>query len=531
MRRNPSALVARLSFLGCFVVVAATASFGQQLPLRWQYAPPAGSTFGDWTGRVREIGDVTGDGIPEIAFLMRDGVGLTFASRWQVVSGADGASFGVRATRYGGPVTGVFETVGDLDGDGLAEQVLVDRGASSPGGPIEPPSVHLVGGTGAIQWSTPVTTDPLATLDGGDVARLGDLDGDGVDELAVLLRSAFAFPSPGIAGDMPTRIVVLSGATGVLLHELIDDLRIVDAIAAVGDTDGDGVGDLGIVAPRSPFNGPITGGAAILSGATFQYLRFWNGTLNFERFGSGIAPAGDRDGDGLADVWISSQGTDSVTAYSGASGAAIETYPLLASADERGIQDGPALDWNGDGVPDHRFGLPIEGGKEIRSGVDFSLLANFFFTQVATRDTNGDGLPERATSALPGGPAASLETHMGAEAYGAGSAALGLSWSPVASQPRLGRVRVTGGSAFGSLLVAGSLAPADTIIAGTSLPLLIDPAQLFLQTTAVLDAFGELEVLVSLRQPAIAGSVLNYQVAELSPNLATSNGLQLQFAF
>jgi hypothetical protein len=155
---------------------------------------------------------------------------------------------------------------------------------------------------------------PALTIDGkaaggmlGAAVDSGfDFDFDGVDD--VLLGApgsdvAAPLPTPGgVAGSVAVHsgssgqsILVVHGAEGELFGR---------AVAAVGDTDGDGLVEFAVGAPRrnSPFD--VGAGAVIVYSANGaeRWVRF--GAAPLELFGFALASAGDQNLDGRPDVLI-----------------------------------------------------------------------------------------------------------------------------------------------------------------------------------------------------------------------------------
>jgi hypothetical protein len=135
------------------------------------------------------------------------------------------------------------------------------------------------------------------------VAATADLDRDGRTDLAV----GAPFETNG-AGQRVGGAWLLSSASGKELHHWqgADPLsNFGDVVAAVGDIDGDGKGDVAVAAPRTndhSRSGP--GEVHVYSGATGKELRHWSGRQPGELFGRIVATAGDLDGDGTDDVAI-----------------------------------------------------------------------------------------------------------------------------------------------------------------------------------------------------------------------------------
>lgn len=136
------------------------------------------------------------------------------------------------------------------------------------------------------------------------VANMGDLDGDGHDDLALGVYNSTFNPS----GD--GSVVLLSGATGRELDVIHGgELRgqFGRQVANVGDVDKDGVPDLCVGAPASPAIGTSTGPGMVFvySGKTRKLLlTIKNPTGAARGFGLAIDAIGDVDKDGYADFVV-----------------------------------------------------------------------------------------------------------------------------------------------------------------------------------------------------------------------------------
>jgi hypothetical protein len=266
---------------------------------------------------------------------------------------------------------------------------------------------------------------------GWAVAEIADLDGDGV--LDAIIGEPFA-PVIDENGDtrFPGRAEVRSGRTGALLLDLIGvpDHGLGYAIADAGDVNADGVHDvlssgpygggmaqvysgidgsvlLTIAPPVSPsafgtacacagdinhdghddvMIGGLSGGGGrgqvyVFSGADGSLMRTYDEDLPGSLYGSGVANAGDLDGDGEDDHVFGAHGISKVFAYSGATGALlfeIASPSLNAGAFGQFFVDG-LNDTNLDGVRDiyvgdYADGLNGEGKAFVFSGVDGSML-------------------------------------------------------------------------------------------------------------------------------------------------------------
>ncbi len=181
---------------------------------------------------------------------------------------------------------GVRVATGDFNGDGVNDLVV----GTGPGAPT---NVSIIDGKtdGIIVSFAPF--EPSFT--GGVFVAAGDLTGDGVPELVV---------TPDQGGGPRVR-VFRSGNTGDVLADFlgIADLRFRGgARPAIGDVNGDGIGDLGVAAGFG--GGPRV---AVFNGLTLlgnNPVRLFNDFFAFEStLRNGVFLAlGDLDGDGKAEV-------------------------------------------------------------------------------------------------------------------------------------------------------------------------------------------------------------------------------------
>ncbi|MEZ4392952.1 MAG: FG-GAP-like repeat-containing protein [Polyangiales bacterium] len=155
---------------------------------------------------------------------------------------------------------------------------------------------------------------------GWAIAPAGDLDGDGLPEVAYSVMT-----SPNENGE----VVLIRGdrsgnqLTMTVLSTGADDLTYGAAIAGLGDVDGDGFGDFAVARP-SYFNNQ-DGTVFVYSGAAGG-LRGWDGTgralpsttlrgasTQDNGFGRSLAGVGDLDGDGYADLVVGAPPRGTVT--------------------------------------------------------------------------------------------------------------------------------------------------------------------------------------------------------------------------
>ncbi len=251
---------------------------------------------------VAGAGDVDGDGVPDLiaGVPFRDPNGRTDAGSARVFSGATGLQLLVfrgqaASDNLGRAVAGA----GDVDGDGLAD-LIVAAPFADPGGLKDAGSAFVLSGAGGsliFQFDGQGAHDEF----GFSVAPAGDVDGDGVPDLAAgaPLADSNGKTDSGAA-------FVFSGATGAQVLRF-NGLHGGDAlgrsVAGTGDADGDGVPDLAAGAPFAAPGGRSNAGSAFLvSGATGGMVLQIDGQAASDFLGTAVSGAGDADGDGLGDL-------------------------------------------------------------------------------------------------------------------------------------------------------------------------------------------------------------------------------------
>lgn len=314
---------------------------GRDTSVLWQVE---GAQPADLLGRaVADIGDQNGDGTPDLAVgVPRDDTTGTNAGALWILSGKDGA---LLDARYGSLAQQQFGRnvvgLGDVDGDGT-EDLVVSTGNSE---------VTLFSGATLApldSWSG----NPLAYL-GLALAGLGDVDGDGVRDILIGSGGGFA--------------VVRSGATGAFVrsHQGLPVDFYGTVLAAAGDLDADGRDDYLISAPLASdqqAGTPAIGRAYAYSGRDGALLYEFEGSYN-QNLGSALVGLDDVDRDGHADFAITSypdsgglSNAGLVSVYSGASGALLWSLEGSSSDEQLGKSLASGADFDGDGVGDLLIG-------------------------------------------------------------------------------------------------------------------------------------------------------------------------------
>ena len=209
---------------------------------------------------------------------------------------------------------------GDVDGDGL-DDVLV--GGTSYDLP-EPSagrtwlvlgSTLAAGGPSALADAHATFTGVLFNDGSGSALGAGDVDGDGLPELAIGGRSSQLWLVQGqdaAAGGIHS----LADAWVTFVPEHVDD-SLGSAVAFVPDLDGDGRSELLLGAQGNDEGGNIAGKAYLVLGATLTAGVFdvtgsdlaAIGEFGLTQCGATVA-TGDLDGDGLPDLVVGSKSHD-----------------------------------------------------------------------------------------------------------------------------------------------------------------------------------------------------------------------------
>lgn len=232
--------------------------------------------------------DLDGDGVPDF-------VASAHAKRVEVFSGADGAPLlGIQGPAQSG-FGEALDFAGDTDGDGVDDIIV--------GAPRDPTAGFDYGSARIYSGATgALLREFLGTMSnaeyGAAVAGLGDIDGDGLSDVAI------SAPDDNTAANRAGAVRVYSGASGALLFarfgaDAID--RYGFALDGPGDVDLDGVPDLLIGAPFINVAGGGSGALHLVSGATRELILTQHDAPG-DRLGFSVAGIGDANGDGVPDL-------------------------------------------------------------------------------------------------------------------------------------------------------------------------------------------------------------------------------------
>jgi hypothetical protein len=345
-------------------------------PLRTHFGTVSAERFG---GDVAGGMDVDLDGVNDYLVGARNAVvnGVAVGSVF-CYSGATGAELmridGAGSYEYFGAAV---DFAGDVDGDGYPD-ILVGSAEANGGAGF----ASVYSGATGVQLLQVVGNG--AEQLGGDVAGIGDVDGDGFADLLVGAPNA-----NGVGAAY-----VFSGFSGALLHQFdgAAGTTMGFGLANAGDVDGDGVDELLVGAPGA--TSADTGFARLYNSSTGALVREFATGVAGDAFGRSGAGLGDLDGDGCAEFVIGAHKADSAGGKVGAGSAYLYTFDPIFFTDvtEMGAVAGGQVDCQFD-FPDTEAGmnyailLSYSGiGPTNYSGIDIPLTQDPMFDRTVNAD-------------------------------------------------------------------------------------------------------------------------------------------------
>ena len=309
------------------------------------FTPAGAEGFVEFGFAVTGLGDVTGDGRPDVGI----SAPIHHLRSWGEVyafSGADAAQlWRTREPPYPDerqaiPSFGRYiASIADLDGDGRRDLIV-----AAPLHDIDPDPddfqlagrTHVLSGDDGALLRIDENPPPVGSSDffGGRVAPVGDQDGDGHEDYG--------------AGDRGENVVqILSGDDGSVIRPIpvgADEAEAgLFALADAGDRDGDALDDIWIGAP-------LTGKVILVAGSTGATLAEAVGMGSIAGgFGHDISATGDLDGDGAPDLVAGEPAAAGPTGETGSGAAHVVAYipnrPPVADAgtDQTVSADGDCL--------------------------------------------------------------------------------------------------------------------------------------------------------------------------------------------
>lgn len=359
-----------------------------------------GDQFGS---AVADLGDLEADGVRDLSVgaPFDDDDGNDKGAIWNLFMDTDGRvdmhqKVSNNTGGFGGDLNvddwfgSAVSGIGDLNGDGTLDAVVGAPGGDE-GGPQRGETwvMFLTAGGRAQQWQR--IADGVGGFDGdlddedrfgSAVADIGDVNGDGVTDLAV------GTPNDDDGSDNAGAIWILmmnsngrvgsrqkiSQTAGRLDGSLGADDNFGAALTGIGDLDGDGIPDLAVGAPGGDDGGPDRGEVWILfldvEGKVRDKERIADGGGGFDgdlndddRFGSAVADIGDMNNDGIRDLAVGAPNDDDGSDNAGA------IWILLMDVDGR-VDGGQKISKNAGGFngnidADDHFGTAITGIEDL----------------------------------------------------------------------------------------------------------------------------------------------------------------------
>ncbi len=341
---------------------------------------PQPASSGLFGACVAGAGDVDTDGFADVVVgAPYEYVGAPLAGRAYIFSGQTGSVLHALESPnaedggcFGFPVS----WAGDVNADGN-DDVIVGAHKEDVGYGDVGRAYVFDGYSGSLIRALESPNPEYEGMFGNSVSRVGDVDGDGCDDVIVgALREDAGAPDAG-------RVYLFSGQTGAVLHTFQSPNPGLEGCFGVctsgcEDVNGDGMPDLVVGAWHESGGASGAGRAYILSGAgtLLSTLESPNPEVAGD-FGYSVSSAGDIDGDSVSDVTVGCPLEDGGASnagrayiFSGSTGSLIHTVqsPSPESDGRFGHSVAGVEDLDGDGMPELIMGAYLENGGAANAG-------------------------------------------------------------------------------------------------------------------------------------------------------------------
>ena len=306
-----------------------------------------------WFGAsIADMGDMDGDGVTDLAVGADGTAGATSPGAVYIlfmntngsvknlskISDTQGNFTGTldNSDRFGSAVA----NIGDLDGDSvtdLAVGAFQDDDGDTNRGAVW---ILFMASNGSVNSHYKLNESNINSTSaknislnnsasfGSSVANIGDLDGDGVTDLAVGADGTAGATSPGAVyilfmntNGSVKNLSKISDTQGNFGGTLDDYDAFGTSVANIGDIDGDGVIDLAVGAAGDDDGGSSRGAVWLIfmqsNGSVNSYSKIsdtegsFTGTLDdWDYFGNSITNLGDLNGDGVTNLAVGAYGDD-----------------------------------------------------------------------------------------------------------------------------------------------------------------------------------------------------------------------------
>lgn len=365
----------------------------------------------DFGCSIASIGDLDGDGVNDLA------VGATFdqaapgsgGAVYILMLNADGtvkSSVKIASNSNGGPFLAARDAfgcslaaLGDLDGDGLTDLAVGALGDYIAGDHQGAVHLLMLNANGTVKNKQKITKNtngvPFSNIGGqfgNSMAALGDLNGDGVVDLAVgahgddtagSFRGAVHVLFLNANGSIQRSVKITEGSHGG--PRLADLDAFAGALSAIGDVDGNGAVDLAVGATGDDSAGSRTGAVYVLllngDGTAKSTMRLVSGghgglqLANAGAFGNSVASLGDMNNDGVTDLLVGALLDENADGISSSGAVHVvfmksftDTLDITLSASDSAhvARVGEIAEVRINNSPDSRFSIPAESLRTLR---------------------------------------------------------------------------------------------------------------------------------------------------------------------
>ena len=342
---------------------------------------------------VDGAGDVNGDGYPDllIGAPYQDTRGSDSGAAYLFLGGPDADDqwdLKVSGEAPDDQFASTVSSAGDVNHDGYCDWMA---GAFLHDEPmLEAGRVYLYFGGPVLDGEADMIFEGQSALDrfGFSLADLGDVNGDGCDDIAIGAYQA------DLGGNDSGAVYVFFGGEDMdtVADMVLSGVDIYDefgsAVCSAGDMNGDGHTDFAVGAKQGDAGADLAGSVSVyLGGPDIDDTPdlVVGGEIAFDHFGAAIAGVGDTDGDGFDDLLIGARDADANGLQSGSAyllrgGSQLDgTFDLILIGESDNDRFGYAVagpgDIDGDGHCDLLIGARMADAVHFDAGRAYVIAA------------------------------------------------------------------------------------------------------------------------------------------------------------